>query len=72
MTDEKTSGGEQTVRIVMLPSGHTVSAEFSDALRRQIQEIIHVMQHGVPYTVAQMCGWVFWDSLVPPGVTRTR
>ena len=52
-----------TVTNVLLHNGYTVSADFYDKIRYQVEEILHVLDPNEIYTLEKLCGDEFWQSL---------
>ena len=54
---------EPTVTYTVLYDGYTVSADFYDAVRHQVEDIIPALDPDGIYTLEMLCGNEFWQSL---------
>ena len=52
-----------TVTKLILHNGYTVSADFYDKIRYQVEEILHVLDPNEINTLEKLCGDEFWQSL---------
>lgn len=50
-------------RYVVLPNGKIVRQELYDPLVSHVRNLIPALPHNVDFTLKQMCGDEFWESL---------
>ena len=52
-----------TTEHIVLYDGYTVSADFYNSVRLQVDNVIPALERDRKYTLAMLCGPEFWDCL---------